>query len=100
MTGWAPEKYYPYKGGYEGLDKTPQLAHNGCENCHGPGSAHVAAESGEGKPTSGQIADLRAAMQISKPQIENTCTACHDGDNSLNFKFNDYWPKVEHHGKD
>ncbi len=100
VTGWAPQKYYPFAGGYEGLEKTPQLAHNGCENCHGPGSAHVAAESGQGKIGGEKIAQLRVAMQVPKNRIESTCTVCHDGDNSLNFKFETYWPKVEHHGKD
>lgn len=34
---------YGFKTGYEGAEKTPHLLHNGCENCHGPGSGHVSA---------------------------------------------------------
>ncbi len=100
VTGWEPQKFYPYVGGYLSREKTPTLADNGCENCHGPGSAHVAAESGDAKLSDKQIAALRIAMQVPHDRIENSCTACHDGDNSLNFKFETYWPKVEHHGKD
>ena len=51
VTGWEPQRYFPYDSGYLSLDKTPLLTHSGCENCHGPGSAHVAAENGEGNPT-------------------------------------------------
>ncbi len=100
VTGWEPQKFYPHVGGYLSREKTPALADNGCENCHGPGSAHVAAESGDAKLSDKQIAALRTAMQVPHDRIENSCTACHDGDNSLNFKFETYWPKVEHHGKD
>ena len=44
VTGWDPQKYFPFAGGYTKIEKTPELVGNGCENCHGPGSAHVAAE--------------------------------------------------------
>ena len=102
VTGWEPQKFYPYQGGYLSLEKTPALAHNGCENCHGPGSAHVAAQSGDkidGKDVSDkQRAELAAAMRV--PKSAETCIQCHDDDNSLNFKFETYWPKVEHKGKD
>ncbi len=104
VTGWDPEHNSPYRGGYQTLDATPKLAQNGCENCHGPGSAHVAAEEGAAGVNDKQKAGLRAAMHIA-PEIQNTkdqnnCRKCHDGDNSLNFKFETYWPKVEHKGKD
>ncbi len=102
VTGWEPSKFYPYQGGYLSLEKTPALAHNGCENCHGPGSAHVAAQSGEqvdGKNvTEKQRAEFAAAMRATKSA--ETCTQCHDDDNSINFKFETYWPKIEHKGKD
>lgn len=96
VTGWSPQKFYPFKGGYESVAKTPQLAQNGCENCHGPGSAHVAAENGN-VPTGQTAEELRAAMRV--PATEKTCIECHDGDNSIHFDFDTYWPKVVHKGK-
>jgi hypothetical protein len=95
VTGWEPQKFYPYQGGYTSLAKTPQLAHNGCENCHGPGSAHVAAENGG---SDAEKAKNRAAMRAARSA--DTCIPCHDADNSLKFDFDKYWPKVEHKGKD
>jgi hypothetical protein len=100
VTGWDPQRFHPYEGGYESLQKTPQLAHNGCENCHGPGSAHVDAESGNKAVTDKERDALRAAMRVSFADAEKTCLHCHDGDNSINFKFETYWPKVAHKGKD
>ena len=47
-TGWNPQKFYPYKTGLINIAKQADLAGNGCENCHGPGSAHVAMEKLEG----------------------------------------------------
>jgi cytochrome c554/c'-like protein len=102
VTGWEPPKFYPYQGGYLSLEKNPTLAHNGCENCHGPGSAHVAAQSGDqvdGKDvTEKQRAEFAGAMRATKSA--ETCIQCHDDDNSINFKFETYWPKIEHKGKD
>lgn len=33
---------FDYTSGFENETKTKHLLHNGCENCHGPGSAHAA----------------------------------------------------------
>ncbi|HVC96979.1 MAG TPA: multiheme c-type cytochrome, partial [Pirellulales bacterium] len=44
VTGWNPQEYFPYTTGFDSLKTTPDLAGNGCENCHGPAAAHVAAE--------------------------------------------------------
>ena len=100
VTGWDPQRDSPYRGGYLSLEATPLLAQNGCENCHGPGSEHVSAESGNKPAAAGDLAALRAAMRVPKAQLEATCIKCHDGDNSLNFNFKTYWPKVEHKGRD
>src|SRR5207244_6994783 len=62
VTGWEPQRHFPqqfpYDSGYLSLERTPQLQHSGCENCHGPGSAHVKAESGEGNLSTEQISKL------------------------------------------
>jgi hypothetical protein len=74
VTGWGVE------GGYVDVDKTPERKDVDCEQCHGPSSEHVAklAKTPGGKVTS------------------DTCMKCHDADNSPQFKFETYWPKIVH----
>jgi hypothetical protein len=84
------------------MKKTPHLAHNGCENCHGPGSRHVELESGR-TATVEQKRAARAEMRVTLAEAKaRTCAACHDLDNSPDYVkegFDAYWPKVEHKGK-
>jgi Cytochrome c554 and c-prime len=122
VTGWEPQKFFPYASGYESLEKSPGLVGNGCENCHGPAAEHVAAEQGETKVSDKVRDDLRAALRLKivenegnkngpdvngKPgekqkdgKVVQMCMECHDLDNSPAFDFQKYWPKVAHHGKD
>jgi hypothetical protein len=94
-VGWNPQKYYPYDGGYTSFEETPHLLDVGCESCHGPGGAHVAAESGSDEEL--QL-KLQKAMVITKEESrERQCFTCHDGDNSPDFDFDAYWPDVEHY---
>jgi len=100
VTGWSPQEFLPYAGGFKSLEETPLLAGNGCENCHGPGAAHVAAEAGRDLVLRGQ---LRESMKLSKAMAETQqCAKCHDPDNSPEFGhkgFAFYWSKIEHKGK-
>ena len=98
--GWSPQKYFPYKSGFASLMATPHLQNNGCENCHGPGSAHAAAESGDVQATQQQLGKLREQMRLPLANAEAVCRTCHDADNSPAFDFEKYWPDVEHRGKD
>lgn len=106
VTGWEPQKFYPFESGYLSLQGTPLLKHNGCENCHGPGSAHVAAEGGAEKVAEAEKLARRTAMQLplAGGVAEKKCMECHDLDNSPDFHgkgaFDKYWKKVEHKGKD
>jgi len=101
-TGWNAQEHFPYLSGYESLEATPLLAGNSCENCHGPGAAHVAAETARGAERNIARRDsLRSAMRLTKATAaEHVCGSCHDIDNSPAFNFDLYWPKVEHKGKD
>lgn len=101
-TGWNPQEYFPYVGGFESLESTPLLVGNSCENCHGPAAAHVAAEQARGAERDLARRDrLRQELRLTKAVAEErVCASCHDLDNSPAFKFDLYWPKVEHRGKD
>ncbi len=101
VTGWNPQGYFPYKSGYLSLEGSVALHTNGCENCHGPGSAHAAAENGDMDATEAQIEKFREEMRLTLEEAQkNTCVECHDQDNSPEFDFETYWPEVEHHGMD
>ncbi|HEX3871483.1 MAG TPA: multiheme c-type cytochrome [Pirellulales bacterium] len=97
-TGWNPQHFYPYLTGYQSMQQTPQLAGNGCENCHGPGAAHAEVET---RKVTERFDALRASVRVTETMAKDRiCSACHDLDNSPEFDFSTYWPQVEHHGKD
>jgi hypothetical protein len=102
VVGWAPQRFEPFEGGFAGMDKTPHLAHQGCENCHGPAAAHTAVERGDVRATEAERDRLRAELVLSldtpegKEKAVSNCLECHDLDNSPEFDFDEYWPSVEH----
>lgn len=101
-TGWNPQLYFPYEGGYLSLEESTALFGNGCENCHGPGSSHVAAENGDIDATSEELKEFQAQMRV---KLEATqCMECHDLDNSPDFHepgaFEKYWARIIHQGTD
>ncbi|QDS96259.1 Perchlorate reductase subunit gamma precursor [Roseimaritima multifibrata] len=105
VTGWNPQEYYPYLSGYEDLEKSVALHGNGCENCHGPGAAHAAAEREGSGVAADQLASLREGMQLPLERAKQKCMECHDLDNSPDFHQEDafediYWPEIEHYGMD
>jgi hypothetical protein len=107
VTGWEPQKYFPFTSGYLGVNETPEMLHNGCENCHGPGSEHVAAENNEGSKYNAKLVEkLRGEMRLplANDVARNKCVECHDIDNSPDFHapgaFEKYWKEVAHEGKD
>ena len=105
VTGWNPQKYFPYESGYLSLEKSSYLTGNGCENCHGPGSKHVAAENGELDLTTEQMLAIKDAIRVTKEEARNNlCMECHDLDNSPDFHvegaWEKYWPQIEHIGTD
>ncbi len=104
VTGWHAQEFQPYISGYQSLELTPHLVGSGCENCHGPGSAHVAAENGEIEADDAMLAKLREEMRLPLMKAEERCLQCHDMDNSPSFHeegaFQKYWDRVKHYGKD
>jgi hypothetical protein len=113
-TGWDPQKYFPFETGFLTLKETPDLVGNGCENCHGPAARHAAAENGEIEVDDAEMEKLRAELRLKIGENEGNkqgqefkegsvvrmCMECHDLDNSPDFDFQKYWPKVKHEGKD
>ncbi|MDA7979379.1 MAG: hypothetical protein MPJ50_11505 [Pirellulales bacterium] len=102
VTGWEPQKYFPFGGGFTSLDDTAHLGGNGCENCHGPGSDHVQAEDNPDADPEMRLS-LRKLMRVTLEEAkQNTCLKCHDLDNSPDYikqGFDAYWPAVEHYGR-
>lgn len=100
VTGWNPQRFYPYQSGYLGLEASPLMHGSGCENCHGPGSQHVAAENGDVDATEEQLAEFRKAMWLSLESAEQHCMQCHDLDNSPKFHeegaFDRFWDQIKH----
>jgi hypothetical protein len=98
VIGWHPQEWFPYEGGFDTHDTTPKLINVGCESCHGPGAAHAAAELADNNEK--LQGTLRKAMTVTKDEAhQRMCLTCHDGDNSPDFKFETYWPHVEHYEK-
>ena len=102
VTGWAPQRFEPFEGGFAGMKATPQLAHQGCENCHGPAAAHTAVERGDVRASEAEQARLRQELVLTlatpegRQKAVNNCLECHDLDNSPQFDFDEYWPQVAH----
>ncbi len=103
VVGWSPQNYRPLESGFLSEKETPHLIDVGCETCHGPGEKHVAAEMGSDldlmeelrKPT---VITLEESQQAVSSAIADRqhCMNCHDIDNSPDFDFETYWPKIEH----
>ena len=102
VVGWAPQRFEPFEGGFTGMAATPHLAHQGCENCHGPAAAHTAVERGDVRASTTERDRLRAELTLTlstpegKQKAVANCLECHDLDNSPKFDFDSYWPQVEH----
>jgi len=108
VTGWNTKRYTPYASGYLSLEATPLMHNVGCENCHGPGSAHVAAENGDA--TDAELKRFQEQMRLPLEEAFDTCIKCHDLDNSPDFHkkyadgeptaFERYWKEIIHEGVD
>ena len=98
VTGWNPQEFVPFRTGYVDLKSSAHLTGSGCENCHGPGSAHVAVENGEVEASESQRLKWQREMHVEKSARK--CMECHDYDNSPDFHkpgaFDRYWSEIAH----
>jgi hypothetical protein len=106
---------FGFNDGFVDKNRTAHLTDVGCENCHGPGSLHVAQPKNaeflaaqspwKVKPTDrlpkpdvlakGFDAMNPAEQDIYK-RVNAVCYKCHDSDNDPAYKFSEFWPKVIH----
>jgi hypothetical protein len=70
---------YGEPGGFVSARRTPDRVNVDCESCHGPALAHAKGP---------QIHTLFAARE--------QCIRCHDRENSPNFVYDTYWPRIQH----
>jgi hypothetical protein len=66
-------------GGFESRASTPALFDVGCETCHGPSLAHA------------RRPEVRTPFAAA-----DQCVKCHDHENSPNFNYALYWPRIQH----
>lgn len=93
VVGWkrdGQDDWYRHASGFQTAAKTPHLAGVGCENCHGPGSDHVA------DPSAHPL--FHPEGPDAKSAWRSRCMTCHDIDNSPAFLggFETYLNHVDH----
>jgi hypothetical protein len=70
---------YGLPGGFESARRSAALTNVGCESCHGPSAAHV-----------------RSVKTKTPFAAKDQCDRCHDRENSPQFDYPVYWPKIKH----
>jgi hypothetical protein len=108
---------YGFTSGYRG-EAEARLKNVGCENCHGPGSLHVAnptdtsfhlalspwkANKNDLLPSPERLQlgfnALNQQEQRILKNVNDLCQKCHDTDNDPHFRFEAFWPRILH-GRD
>jgi hypothetical protein len=85
---------FEHTGGFADEKTTPHLKENGCENCHGPGSLHIA-QMRQGmvnremlalmNPYKTQPNETPEAAQKRLTRLGFSCQKCHDIDNDVHW---------------
>ncbi len=70
---------FGFQTGFVSEPQTPTLMDVGCENCHGVGGNHIK----NPQPGYGQV-------------TKTDCLTCHTSENSPNFDYDVYFPKIRH----
>jgi hypothetical protein len=78
---------YGWRSGFVNPKATAHLQDVGCEECHGPGSAHVAARSDDRPSSEGRLGDV----------TPDVCLRCHDFEQSPTFDYAKRWKDIEHY---
>jgi 2',3'-cyclic-nucleotide 2'-phosphodiesterase (5'-nucleotidase family) len=105
---------YGFKGGYFG-EADARLKNVGCESCHGPGSLHVSNQNNPAYypslspwksskddvlPSPAKLAqgfnNLNPQEQQIHKKVNDLCQKCHDTDNDPTFRFETFWPRIQH----
>jgi hypothetical protein len=93
---------FGYKTGFTDEERTKHLKNVGCESCHGPCSLHVE-DPDDMKlrnainPWKAKVVDGKLEVRkVVENRINDSCVKCHDTDNSHDYRFETYWPKVAH----
>lgn len=72
---------YGLPGGFHSAGQSKHLTSVGCESCHGPSRAHV---------------ENPKTHTAYFGQASGRCVGCHDRENSPDFAYDTYWPKILH----
>jgi len=83
---------YGLYSGFVDQQRTPLLANVQCESCHGRGKLHILAMDAR-KTGGGNAANAVSTLRAATPA---TCVRCHDKENSENFRYSVFWPKIKH----
>ena len=70
---------FGFRTGFATPEATPEMWNVGCENCHGGGALHV----DDTEQPYGTVS-------------RDFCIACHDKDNSPDFDYQTYRPRIVH----
>ncbi|MBN1588271.1 MAG: hypothetical protein JW888_02020 [Pirellulales bacterium] len=72
---------YGMPDGFHSLAQGDMRINVGCESCHGPSQAHC---------------DNETVHTTHYDGAKNHCQTCHDRENSPEFSYDTYWPKIRH----